>query len=267
LSVDLSLPLQQRFGAMRSATRRSPAFVFVAAIALAWGICIAAETSGAAVLVHHHTLYHSGLPVWIALLVVMLAWQSMTAAMMLPSSLPFMLLFARVSARAHRAGLAVTSFTVAYFAVWTGFAAWAMGFDWLLHGFVHDTPWLLLHDSVIAAGILLLAAVYQVTPMKSACLRSCRAPGTFLMQRYRRGLRPAILLGLEHGLFCLGCCWALMLVMFSVGIAHLAWMGALAVVMLVEKALPWGERIVAPVAMMLGVLAVVAVVVPNALGV
>jgi len=234
-----------------------------AAIAAGWGVSAWAELSGAAAVLHHHALYHSTLGLGVSVLLVMAAWQSMTAAMMLPSSVPFTVLFARTARRAPRYGLTMTLFLLAYFAVWTGFAGTAMVFDWLLHNAVHASPWLIAHDQVIAAGTLALAAAYQLSPLKDACLRTCRNPGAYLMRVYRRGPSAGARLGLEHGLFCLGCCWALMLVMFAVGVAHLAWMGVLAIVMLVEKAAPWGERVVAPVAACLGLLAVAALTMPG----
>jgi predicted metal-binding membrane protein len=240
---------------------------YATVIAAGWGVSLWAEFSGNAALVHHHSLYHSGASIWLALIAVMLAWQAMTAAMMLPSSLPFMLLFARVSAGVARHALTVTVFTAAYFLVWTAFAAWALLFDWMLHAYVHQTPWLLQHDQVIAGGILALSAAFQVSPLKRACLRQCRNPGVYLMNRYRRGILAAARLGLEHGLFCLGCCWALMLLMFAAGIAHLAWMGVFALIMLIEKAAPWGERMVVPVAVVLFTLAAFAFAMPGSIGI
>jgi predicted metal-binding membrane protein len=239
--------------------------IYAAAIAVGWGVSLWAELSGSAALVHHHTLYHSGIALWLAILLVAASWQAMTAAMMLPSSLPFMMLFARVSAPAPRHGLTVSLFTGAYFLVWTGFAATAIAFDWALHAYAHGSPWLLAHDQVIAGGILALAAVYQVSPMKLACLRKCRNPGIYLARRYQRGALAGARLGMEHGLFCLGCCWALMLVMFAVGMANLAWMGIFTFIMLAEKAAPWGQRIVVPVGVGFGALAVVAVLVPGSI--
>jgi predicted metal-binding membrane protein len=133
----------------------------------------------------------------------------------------------------------------------------------VLHRTVHASPWLLAHDQFVAAGTLALAAGCQVSPLKHACLRACRNPGAYLMSRYRRGVRAATRIGLSHGLYCLGCCWALMLVMFAVGVAHIAWMGVLAAVMVVEKTAPWGERIVVPVACVLAALAAMALVAPG----
>jgi predicted metal-binding membrane protein len=96
-------------------------------------------------------------------------------------------------------------------------------------------------------------------------LKACRHPGSYLMRHYRRGALSGLRLGFGHALYCLGCCWALMLVMFAAGVAHLAWMGVLATIMFVEKATPAGNRIVAPVGAALGVLAVIALLAPKAI--
>jgi predicted metal-binding membrane protein len=102
-----------------------------------------------------------------------------------------------------------------------------------------------------------------LTPLKDACLKACRHPGMYLARHYQRGVLNGLRIGFGHALFCLGCCWALMLVMFAAGVAHLAWMGALAIVMLFEKGAPNGDRIVVPVGAALAVLAVVAAFAPH----
>jgi predicted metal-binding membrane protein len=118
---------------------------------------------------------------------------------------------------------------------------------------------------LIPAGVLALAALYQFTPLKDACLKACRHPGMYLVRHYRRGVLNGLRLGFGHAVFCAGCCWALMLVMFAAGVAHLAWMGVLAAIMLVEKATPAGNRIIAPVGAALGALAAIALVAPGAI--
>ena len=110
-----------------------------------------------------------------------------------------------------------------------------------------------------------MAAIYQFTPLKDACLKACRHPGIYLIRHYRRGGLNGLRLGFGHALYCLGCCWALMLVMFAAGVAHLAWMGVLAAIMFVEKATPAGNRVVAPVGAAFGALAVVALLFPGAI--
>lgn len=188
----------------------------------------------------------------------------MTAAMMLPSSLGFIRYYAATAARAPEYPLALLMFLSGYFAIWTAFALAAFTGDMQVHRAVDAWPWLASHAAVIPAVTLTLAAVYQFTPLKDACLKACRHPGIYLMHRYRRGPLNGLQLGLGHALHCLGCCWALMLVMFAAGVAHLAWMGVLAAIMFVEKATPAGTRIVAPVGVAFGALAAIALLAPGA---
>jgi predicted metal-binding membrane protein len=234
-------------------------------IATAWAVCLWAELSGNAAQLHHHALYESGRSYWFAALVVVAAWQFMTAAMMLPSSLGFIRLYAATAARAPDFPPALILFLGGYFAVWTAFALAAFTGDMQVHRIVDAWPWLAAHATLIPAGTLGLAAVYQFTPLKDACLKACRHPGIYLMRHYRRGVLNGLKLGFGHALYCVGCCWALMLVMFAAGVAHLAWMGVLAAIMFVEKATPVGDRIVAPVGVAFGALACIALVVPGAI--
>ncbi|HLY02955.1 MAG TPA: DUF2182 domain-containing protein [Candidatus Cybelea sp.] len=235
-------------------------------IAAAWAVCAWSELSGNAALLHHHALYASGRPYWFAALVVLAAWQFMTAAMMLPSSLGFIRYYAATAGRAPDFPLALFLFLGGYFAVWTAFALAAFTGDMQLHRLVDTWPWLAAHAVLIPAGTLGLAAVYQFTPLKDACLKACRHPGIYLMRHYRRGAFNGLRLGFGHALYCVGCCWALMLVMFAAGVAHLAWMGVLAALMFVEKATPLGNRIAAPAGVVFGVLAVIALLAPGAIG-
>lgn len=235
-------------------------------IAAAWAFSAWAEWSGAALALHHHSLYGSvaggGLPLWAAVLVLAAAWQVMTAAMMLPTSLPMISLYSQTARRAPEWRWSVSLFLFAYFGVWTGFALQATVGDMGLHRLVDSWPWLDAHAQLIPAATLGLAAVWQLTPLKDACLRECRHPAVFLQRYYDRGPRAGLALGLRHGLFCLGCCWALMLVMFAAGVAHLAWMGLLGLVMLVEKVFPGGDRLARPIGVALGCLGIVALVIP-----
>ena len=235
------------------------------AIAVAWAVCVWAELSGNAAALHHDALYQNGRPYWLSALVVLAAWQFMTAAMMLPSSFGLIRLYAATAGRAPDFPAALVLFLGGYFAVWTAFALAAFTGDMQLHRIVDAWPWLAAHATLIPAATLGLAALYQFTPLKDACLKACRHPGMYLMRHYRRGALNGLRLGLGHALYCLGCCWALMLVMFAAGVAHLAWMGVLAAIMFVEKATPSGSRFVAPVGAALGVLAVIALVAPGAI--
>jgi len=235
------------------------------AIVAAWAVCVWAEMSGNAAHVHHHALYESGRPFWFAALLVLAAWQLMTAAMMLPSSLGFIRLYAATAGRAPDFPLALILFLGGYFAVWTAFALAAFTGDMQVHRIVDVWPWLAAHATLIPAATLGLAAVYQFTPLKDACLKACRHPAMYLLRHYRRGAFNGLRIGFGHALYCLGCCWALMLVMFAAGVAHLAWMGVLAAIMFVEKATPAGNRVVAPVGAALGVLAAIALLAPAAI--
>ena len=120
--------------------------------------------------------------------------------------------------------------------------------DLRLHEAAHHSPWLAEHAWLIGAGTLLVAGAYQFTPLKYRCLDRCRSPLTFVMEHWRgrRERLEALRLGLRHGLFCLGCCWSLMLLMFAVGVGNLGWMLLLGAVMAAEKNLPWGRRLSAP---------------------
>jgi predicted metal-binding membrane protein len=237
--------------------------VLAAAIIGAWGACVWAEWSGIAASLHHHALYESGRPFWFSALVVLGAWQVMTAAMMLPSSLGFIRMYAAAARNAPEFPKALALFLAAYFGVWTAFALLAFAGDMQLHRLVDAWAWLGAHSQYVLAGTLGFAAVYQLTPLKDACLKACRHPGMYLARHYQRGVANGWRIGLGHALFCLGCCWALMLVMFAAGVAHLAWMGVLGVVMLVEKGFPNGDRAVVPVGIALGGLAVVAAFAPH----
>ena len=210
--------------------RRIPLAV-PAAIGLAWAVAVAAEAGGAAGALHHDGLLEGGLPRSAALVLFVLSWQLMTAAMMLPSSLPLVRLFWATAQRRD----ALAAFVGGYALVWGGFGLAAFAGDALLHELVHALPALEQRPWLIGGGVLVLAGAFQFTTLKEACLDQCRHPGVFLMRRYRRGAGAAFRLGREHGVFCLGCCWALMLLMFAAGFANLAWMAALATLTAYEK--------------------------------
>jgi predicted metal-binding membrane protein len=171
-------------------------------------------------------------------------WQVMVAAMMLPSSLPLVRMFAAASAGVPDRGRAMAAFVGAYAAVWSGFGLLAFAGDAGLHALVASSAWMTANDWVIAPSVLLMAGAFQFTPLKDACLRACRHPASFLRRHYRRGPRGAFALGARHGMFCVGCCWALMLVMFAAGAVSLVWMAALTALMVHEKTRPSGARTV-----------------------
>ncbi len=232
--------------------RRTPTVVVVA-IAAAWALSILAQTSGRAVFLNHGALiegtrpFFRPPPLWLALPLFLVAWQVMVVAMMLPSSLPMVRLFRMTAQRQPRPQAVQGAFLGGYLVVWTAFGALAFLQDVGIHRLVDRTPWLQGHPYVIAAGALMLGGAFQFSAIKDRCLSECRHPGAFLLQHYRRGVGEAFRFGRKHGLFCLGCCWALMLVMFAAGVANLWWMAALGALMFYEKAGRFGDR-VTPVA-------------------
>ena len=193
---------------------------------------------------HHDSLLEGGPGFGPALLLFLAAWQVMVAAMMLPSSLPLVRMFAAASRSAPDRRRSLAAFLAAYAVVWSAFGVIAFGGDAGLHAVVAASPWLQQHEWAIAPSVLLLAGGFQFTPLMDACLRACRHPASFLQRLYRRGPGGGFMLGARHGLFCVGCCWALMLVMFAVGAASLIWMAVLTALMVHEKTRPTGARTV-----------------------
>jgi predicted metal-binding membrane protein len=216
----------------------------LAAVAAAWGAAVTLEASGIAGALHHDSLLEGGPGLGPALLLFLVGWQVMVAAMMLPSSLPLVRMFAATSAGAPDRGRALAALVGAYALVWSAFGLVAFLGDAGLHALVAASPWMAANDWVIAPSVLLLAGAFQFTPLKDACLRACRHPASFLRRHYRRGPGGAFSLGARHGLFCVGCCWALMLVMFAAGAVSLIWMALLTALMVHEKTRPSGARTV-----------------------
>jgi predicted metal-binding membrane protein len=235
----------------------------LAGIAGAWLLAIAAQSGGTASSLHHDALIHSGIPYGAALLLFLVAWQAMTAAMMLPSSLPLVRLFATASARQDRPKAAMAAFLGGYALVWSAFGALAFIADIGIHTAVDSSGWLRARPWLISGGALALAGAFQFSSLKDACLRECRNPGAYLLRFYDRGTGAAFRLGRGHGVFCLGCCWALMLVMFGAGVASLWWMAALTAVMVYEKTAPGGRRAVPVVGVALLALALVVLAHPG----
>jgi predicted metal-binding membrane protein len=233
---------RSRAAASSAGRRRVVPLVVIAAIAGAWILAALAQASGEAQLLHHDTLIEGDLPFGLALALFLLAWQAMIAAMMLPSSLPLIRLFGRAAGAQERPRAAMAAFLGGYALIWTMFGWAAFVGDAVLHNIVDRTPWLAAHPWLIAGGVLVGAGAFQFTALKDSCLRRCRNPRAFLLAHYDRGPRSAFRLGRDHGLFCLGCCWALMLVMFAAGVANLWWMAALTGLMVIEKTAPSGGR-------------------------
>ncbi len=197
------------------------------------------------------------------------AWVVMMAAMMFPSISPMVRTYALVQRSRHtRRGLgeptaAIAAFIAGYLLTWTAFglAAYAtfsfakaidlVPFSWDAGG------------SYLAGAVILASALYQLTPLKDTCLRRCRGPLDFLIERWRNGVSGALQLGLEHGAWCVGCCWALMAALFALGVMSIAWMTLIAVLIAVEKLLPWRRAANQGIAILLAVLGLAVAFIPS----
>jgi predicted metal-binding membrane protein len=189
------------------------------------------------------------------LIVILFAagWTAMTVAMMLPTSLPLVGLFhSFVRTRPNRAQLTALLIT-GYICVWSLFGLVVHLGDRFVHEAVDRSAWLGANAWVIGAGTVLLAGMYQFSSLKYRCLDDCRSPLSFIMGNWHggRARHEAFRLGIHHGIFCLGCCWSLMLLMFAVGVGNIAWMLALGAVMAIEKNVSWGRRLSTPLGVLL----------------
>lgn len=251
LSVDVTI---------EAAIRRDRAIVIatlIAIIALSWVYLLAGAGMGMSGLemtrMSQHELaghmthaYMMQPAIWTTAYTVLMffMWWIMMAAMMLPSAAPLILVFATINRRqrdSRNPHVATGIFTLGYLVAWGGYSMAGVSLQWLFERIGIISP-MLVANSAILGGILLLAAgVYQLTPLKHACLRRCRSPLDFLAARWRRGAAGALYMGLLHGAFCVGCCWFLMALMFIGGLMNLYWVAGLALYFLIEKTVPAGH--------------------------
>jgi predicted metal-binding membrane protein len=207
--------------------------------ALAWLYLVWDAASMAAMAPAEHgplpALGHAGL--------TFLMWAVMMVGMMVPSAAPAVLLYASLARRTRERGgpfPGVWVFALGYLTTWTGFGALATGLQVALERAALLSPMAVAESRPLAGLLLACAGVWQWLPVKSACLRRCRAPLSFFLTRWRTGARGAFAMGVEHGLFCLGCCWTLMLLLFVGGVMNLVWVALIAGFVLVEKLAPFG---------------------------
>ncbi len=232
--------------------RRQFTILFLALVALAWIALIAWGQSPYGRFLSHQELGEvgpglSGESLGLTSLFVV-GWTVMTMAMMLPTSLPLFNLFQRLVRGRPDAARLVALLIGGYIVIWTLFGLAAHVGDRGIHAAVGQFAWLEENSWSLGAGTLLLAGVYQFTPLKYMCLDKCRSPLSFITGHWQGSHEQAqaFKLGLHHGLFCVGCCWSLMLLMFSVGVGNVGWMLTLGAIMAVEKNTPRGRRLSAP---------------------
>lgn len=223
--------------------RRAPVWIGMAAIvAMSWYYLGRMDSGPSAM--HGGASPHAGMTMRgdgaAGLLMALGMWAVMMMAMMLPTVAPSASVFSRLSVRRDpaRANGATATYVAGYAACWIAFAAPAALMQWALtHALLLD-PMARSTSTMMSSAILLAAGVYQWMPLKSACLSKCRTPLAFFMANWRDGRSGAFRLGVRHGGYCIGCCWALMAVMFVVGAMSLAWMGLIMLVVLSEKVIP-----------------------------
>ena len=241
-------------------TPRHPTLILAALFGLAaLGWLVVVQTSGTSEM-------GEGLTMGVRATVFLAMWTAMMAGMMFPAAAPMILTFVRISTGKRQQGQAFVPtwiFTGAYLLVWTVFGGLAYlaaaGVDRLMG----QSMWWTDHAAWLASGVLVLAGLYQFSPLKHVCLSKCRSPLGFIVGYWRDGYAGALGMGLRHGIYCLGCCWLLFLIMFPLGVMNLTLMVLLTALVFAEKSLPYGERIAyaAGVALLVG--AAVVLVLPR----
>ena len=170
-------------------------------------------------------------------------WAIMMVGMMLPSATPTTLVYAAVARKASREGAPVApvaAFVAGYLLMWTLFSFAATVAQWGLERAALLSPMMASNSPALGGALLVGAGLYQLTPFKDACLEHCRSPAHFIAGHWRPGTLGALRMGLEHGAYCLGCCWVLMGLLFFGGVMNLLWIAAIALFVLLEKVMPYG---------------------------
>ena len=190
-------------------------------------------------------------------------WAVMMVGMMLPSAMPMILLFTMVQRRQGKQPLlAISMFVAGYVLVWTAFSIVAAALQIALGELALLSPSMTLVSIRISALAFLLAAAYELSPLKNRCLSHCISPMTFIVSHWRPGVVGALRMGLSHGTFCVGCCWALMLLLFVAGVMNLLWVAALAILVLLQKVVPYQRPTVWITAGSMAAIGVVLLVLP-----
>ena len=180
---------------------------------------------------------------WTGGLTAFLMWSVMMVGMMLPTAAPWALTLAGLTRKEEQNGLltATGGFLIGYLTVWTGFSLAASLLQWMLHDYGLLSPWIGRVSAQTGAVMLILAGIYQWLPIKYACLKHCRSPLIFFLTSWRDGRFGAARMGMQHGLFCVGCCWTLMALSFVVGVMNLLWMAGITIFVFVDHVLPMGK--------------------------
>jgi predicted metal-binding membrane protein len=222
---------------------RTPAIVLLIALSLVswlWIVVMARDMYGSM----------TGASAWMMtarwdlphLLLLWAMWAVMMAGMMLPSASPLLLMYGVAGRRSGQTSMArqVYALAAGYLLVWTLFSLAATALQRVLAALLLVSPMMEVTSPAVGATLLLVAGAYQLTPLKQACLRTCRSPLGFLMSHWRTGSTGALRIGVEHGIYCVGCCWALMLLLFAGGVMNLTVIAALTAFVAFERLVPLG---------------------------
>lgn len=172
---------------------------------------------------------------------IAIMWSVMMTAMMLPSATPMILIFSTVNRKRHLSGNKIVPtwiFLSGYLLVWIGFSIMATGTQWGMHTLSLISPELKIINPLVSGMVLMAAGIYQFTPIKDVCLKNCHSPLGFIMGNWRDGKFGALLMGLQHGKYCVGCCWAFMLLLFVAGVMNLLWVAIITIFIFLEKVAP-----------------------------
>ena len=183
---------------------------------------------------------------WMEVGALVVMWTVMMVAMMTLAAARMILMFATIHRRRAadgRPAVPTAIFVFGYLVVWTSYSIAAALAQVGLHAAALLSPGLATTSPLLGGGLLVAAGIFQWTPLKRACLAACRSPLSFLMTGWHEGRRGAFVMGLRHGLYCLGCCWALMALLFVAGVMNLLWIAAIALAVLVEKVVPHGDQV------------------------
>jgi predicted metal-binding membrane protein len=188
---------------------------------------------------------HNMLTMDMGALLFLAIWVAMMVAMMFPTAAPMFLTFAAVQQKKQQRGkpyVPTWVFVGSYLAIWTTFGALAYVAALGATELVDDSMWVMDNAARIGGGVLILAGLYQLSPLKNICLSKCRAPLAFVLTSWRDGYGGALRMGLEHGLYCLGCCWLFFVIVFPLGMMNVAILAAIVLLIFTEKTLPFGRR-------------------------
>lgn len=227
-----------RLGTMSERAARNERWIVVAGLALVAAVGLGATLKLGEMLMMPAASFEGSAAYWVLIFIM---WWTMMMAMMLPSAAPAILTYGAMSRRFAEKGASaapVALFASGYAAIWTVFSLGVVALQVLLRDLVPLTSMMAVASAAIGGGLLIAAGIYQLTPLKFACLRRCQSPLMFFARNWRAGSTGAVRMGLSHGLYCLGCCWVLMGLLFYGGVMEPRWILGIAAYIAAEKLIP-----------------------------